>query len=104
MFPFKELDPHLQRFLPLFDDEVTKNTQEHDVVLAIMQAHPILLTFQEQLTKNPNNEHAPYIYNLLKLVSRLASALMQETYIEEWGDWSLTMKESKVAMLLNPQS
>ncbi|KAK0481164.1 hypothetical protein EDD18DRAFT_1113015 [Armillaria luteobubalina] len=104
MFPFEELDPHLQRLLPLFDDEVAKNTQERDMVLAITQAHPILLTFREQLTKNPNNKHAPYICNLLKSVSRLASALTQGAYVEEWGDWSLTMKESKVAMLLNPQS
>ncbi|KAK0212004.1 hypothetical protein IW262DRAFT_1467424 [Armillaria fumosa] len=27
-----------------------------------------------------------------------------DTYVEEWGDWSLTMKESKTAMLLHPGS
>ncbi|KAK0494957.1 hypothetical protein EDD18DRAFT_1354958 [Armillaria luteobubalina] len=104
MFPFEELDPHLQRLLPLFDDEAAENARERDVVSAITQAHPILLTFRQQLSKTPNDAHAPYVRNLLKSVMRLASALTSDSYVEEWGDWSLTMKESKTSMLLNPQS
>ncbi|KAK0493762.1 hypothetical protein EDD18DRAFT_1107749 [Armillaria luteobubalina] len=35
---------------------------------------------------------------------RLADALTPESYVKEWGDWALTMKESKTSMLLNSQS
>ncbi|KAK0468931.1 hypothetical protein IW261DRAFT_1573237 [Armillaria novae-zelandiae] len=104
MFPFEELDPYLQRLLPFFDDEAAENARERDVVLAITQAHPILLTFRQELSKASNDVHAPFVRNLLKSVTRLASALTPEAYVEEWNDWALTMKESKAAMLLHPQS
>ncbi|KAK0207766.1 hypothetical protein IW262DRAFT_1302431 [Armillaria fumosa] len=93
MFPFEELDPHLQRLLPFFDDDALENARECDV-----------LTLQYQLSSNPQDEHAPFVCNLLKSATRLAGALSTDTYVEEWGDWSLTMKESKTAMLLHPGS
>ncbi|KAK0504939.1 hypothetical protein EDD18DRAFT_1343742 [Armillaria luteobubalina] len=104
MFPFEELNPHLQWLLPLFDNEVAENARQCNMVSTITQAHPILLTFCQQLSKTPNDAHAPYICNLLKSVMWLASALTPDSYVEEWGDWSLTMKELKTSMLLNPQS
>ncbi|KAK0216338.1 hypothetical protein IW262DRAFT_1299569 [Armillaria fumosa] len=93
MFPFEELDPHLQRLLPFFDDDAMENARERDV-----------LTLQYQLSSNPQDEHAPFVRNLLKSSTRLAGALSTDAYVEEWGDWSLTMKESKTAMLLHPGS
>ncbi|KAK0209750.1 hypothetical protein IW262DRAFT_1468421 [Armillaria fumosa] len=104
MFPFKELDPHLQRLLPFFDDDALENARERDVVTALTQAHPILLTLRYQLSSNPQDEHMPFVCNLLKSATRLAGALSTDAYVEEWGDWSLTMKESKTAMLLHPGS
>ncbi|KAK0216781.1 hypothetical protein IW262DRAFT_1298789, partial [Armillaria fumosa] len=104
MFPFEELDPHLQRLLPFFDDDAMENARERDVVAALTRAHPILLTLQYQLSSNPQDEHAPFVRNLLKSSTRLAGALSTDAYVEEWGDWSLTMKESKTAMLLHPGS
>ncbi|KAK0215520.1 hypothetical protein IW262DRAFT_1465172 [Armillaria fumosa] len=95
MFPFEELDPHLQRLLPFFDDDAMENTRERDVVAALTRAHPILLTLWYQLSSNPQDEHAPFMRNLLKSSTRLAGALSTDAYIEEWGDRSLTMKESK---------
>ncbi|KAK0228937.1 hypothetical protein IW262DRAFT_1456150 [Armillaria fumosa] len=104
MFPFEELDPHLQRLLPFFDDDAMENARERDVVAALTRAHPILLTLRYQLSSNPQDEHAPFVRNLLKSSTRLAGALSTDAYVEEWGDWSLTMKESKTAMLLHPGS
>ncbi|KAK0473507.1 hypothetical protein EDD18DRAFT_1368800 [Armillaria luteobubalina] len=95
MFPFAELDPHLQRLLPSSMMRSPKTPGSATSCLPLRKLIP---------SWNPNDEHAPYVRNLLKSVSRLASALTSEAYVEEWGDWSLTMKESKVAMLLNPQS
>ncbi|KAK0205692.1 hypothetical protein IW262DRAFT_1303022 [Armillaria fumosa] len=80
MFPLEELDPHLQRLLPFFDNNTVENTQEHDMVAALTQAHPILLTLQYQLFSNSQNEHAHFVHNLLKsciLASHLVKSLLK---------------------------
>ncbi|KAK0215504.1 hypothetical protein IW262DRAFT_1465148 [Armillaria fumosa] len=106
MFPFEELDPHLQRLLPFFDDDGFGELLESATCgNCSYSSSPYTGASLFDINCPLTLKTSMHAFQCAICSSRrpcLAGALSTDAYVEEWGDWSLTMKESKTAMLLHP--